>query len=93
MDEDSNIFVISKDQAIEILQEKTKNYFSGNTNKVNSLYITTWLVIASVIGIACLSSAALIILAGPFFLIEYIIRKIFDRRKQINENDYAIDEE
>jgi Flp pilus assembly protein TadB len=92
MDEDSNIFVISKDQAIEILQEKTKNYFSGNTNKVNSLYITTWLVIASVIGIACLSGAALIILAGPFFLVEFIIRKIFNRRKNY-EDDYTIDEE
>jgi len=92
MDEDSNIFVISKDQAIEILQEKTKNYFSGNTNKVNSLYITTWLVIASVIGIACLGGAALIILAGPFFLVEFIIRKIFNRRKNY-EDDYTIDEE
>ena len=92
MDEDSNIFVISKDQAIEILQEKTKNYFSGNTNKVNSLYVTTWLVIASVIGIACLSSAALIILAGPFFLVEFIMRKIFNRRKNYEDN-YTIDEE
>jgi len=92
MDEDSNIFVISKDQAIEILQEKTKNYFSGNTNKVNSLYITTWLVIASVIGIACLSGAALIILAGPFFLVEFIMRKIFNRRKNYEDN-YKIDEE
>jgi len=92
MDEDSNIFVISKDQAIEILQEKTKNYFSGNTNKVNSLYITTWLVIASVIGIACLSGAALIILAGPFFLVEFIMRKIFNRRKNYEDN-YTIDEE
>jgi len=92
MDEDSNIFVISKDQAIEILQEKTKNYFSGNTNKVNSLYITTWLVISSVIGIACLSGAALIILAGPFFLVEFIMRKIFNRRKNYEDN-YTIDEE
>ena len=92
MDEDSNIFVISKDQAIEILQEKTKNYFSGNTSKVNSLYVTTWLVIASVIGIACLSGAALIILAGPFFLVEFIMRKIFNRRKNYEDN-YTIDEE
>jgi hypothetical protein len=89
--DNENIFVVTKEHATELLQDKTK-YF---TNKVsqNGLYLTAWFLICTILGLTCLFTAILLILTGPFFLIEYIIRKIFDRRKQINENDYAIDEE
>jgi len=92
MDEE-NIFVISKEHAIEILSEKTKSYFSGDKVKNNVIYLTAWLLIVAVIGITCLSTAILLIITGPFFLLEYIIRKIFNRGDKVNENNYAIDEE
>lgn len=89
MDND-NIFVVSKEHAMELLQGKTQ-YFTNKVGK-NGLYLTAWFLMCAILGATCLFTAILLILTGPFFLIEYIIRKIFDRRKNY-EDDYTIDEE
>jgi hypothetical protein len=82
-DENDNIFVITKEQAAELL---SKSNF--NKEQVSNVKFSSILLVSIVIFIICLTTPIVLLLLTPIFFIEYIINKIFERKEIIkNENN------
>lgn len=80
---DDSIFVLTKEQATELL---TKNLI----NKENTSLVTfSSTVLASILlFIVCLSFPILLLILTPMFFVEYVIKKIFEKREiSTNENN------
>lgn len=84
MNEDNdNIFVITKEQAVELL---SKSNF--NRQQINSVSFSTLLAVSLIIFLCFLTTFIVLLLLAPIFFIEYIVKKIFEKREETkNENN------
>ena len=68
-DENDNIFVITKEQAAELL---SKSNF--NKEQVNNVKFSSILLVSIVIFFICLITPIVLLLITPIFFVEYIIK-------------------
>lgn len=78
---DDNIFVISKDQAAELLATSITK--SDN----NIVKFSSTLLLCLVLFIICITTPILLLILTPIFFIEYIIKKIFEKRETLNNEN------
>jgi len=78
---DDNIFVISKDQAAELLAT------SITKNDNNIVKFSSTLLLSLVLFIICITTPILLLILTPIFFIEYIIKKIFEKRETLNNEN------
>lgn len=82
-DENDNIFVITKEQAAELL---SKSNF--NNEQVSSVKFSSILLVSIVIFVICLTTPIVLLFLTPIFFVEYVVKKIFERKEEIkNENN------
>jgi len=82
-EENDNIFVITKEQAAELL---SKSNF--NKEQVNNVKFSSILLVSIVIFKICLTTPVILLILTPIFFVEYVIKKIFERKEEIkNENN------
>jgi hypothetical protein len=80
---DDSIFVLTKEQATELL---TKNLINKESNSLISFSST--LLFSLVLFIVCISFPILLLILTPVFFIEYLLKKIFEKREEItNESN------
>jgi len=83
MNEDNeNIFVITKEQAAELL---TKSSF--NKEQISSVSFSSLLTISLLIFIFCLATPVVLLLLAPIFFIEYVVKKIFERKEETKDEN------
>ncbi len=80
--EEDNIFVISKEQAMDLL---SKNNF--NQENMNSVRFSLVLLVSLIIFILALVTPVLLLVLTPVFLIEYLIKKFFEKRENITDEN------
>jgi hypothetical protein len=82
-EENDNIFVITKEQAAELLSKS-----SFNKEQVNNVKFSSILLVSIVIFIICLTTPVILLIQTPVFFIEYLVKKIFERKEEVkNENN------
>ena len=81
---EDNILVVTKEQALEILEEKNINKYFKNNN-IDNLYYTSIFILLAVVGVAFILAAILLVVFLPIFLLEAIYKKISNRKKKNNE--------
>ena len=80
---DDSIFVLTKEQATELL---TKNLINKESNSLVSFSVT--LLFSIILFIVCLSFPIILLSLAPIFFIEYLLKKIFEKREETtNENN------
>lgn len=82
---EDNILVVTKEQAIEILEDTKNKYFNGKA--VNNTLYSVAIVVLLVLGLAFIILAVALILFSPFILLEFLIKKIFTKKEVLNENN------
>lgn len=85
MSEDNeNIFVITKEQAAELLSKSNFN----KEYKINYVTFSSLIAGCLILVLACLVIFSVLFLLSPIFFIEYIVNKIFEKKEEIkNENN------
>jgi hypothetical protein len=81
-EENDNIFVITKEQAAELLSKS-----SFNKEQVNSVKFSSVLLVSIVIFMLCLIIPIILLLLTPVFFVEYIVKKIFERKEEIKHEN------
>jgi hypothetical protein len=79
---DDSIFVLTKEQATELL---TKNLINKENNSLISFSST--LLLSLILFIVCLSFPILLLVLTPIFFVEYLIKKIFEKRETITDEN------
>lgn len=82
-EETDNIFVLTKEQATELLDKS-----NFNNQQVNNVKFSSYLLISMIIFILCLAVPVILILLTPIFFIEYVLNKVFEKKEELkNENN------
>jgi hypothetical protein len=84
-EENDNIYVLTKEQAAELISKK-----SFNSEQVAPVRFSTILLISIVIFILCITLPILLIVLAPVFFIEYVTKKIFERKEVTDEDSHTI---
>jgi len=82
MSSEDNIFVITKEQATELL---TKNLINKETNSL--VKFSSTLFFSIILCIICISFPIILIFLTPIFFIEFLINKIFEKRETLNNEN------
>ena len=82
---DDNIFVLSKEQAVELL---AKNLNTNNIKNNDYISFSITLFLLLIICTLAIIGPIIFLILTPVFFIEYVIKKIFEKRDNVNyEND------
>ena len=79
---EDNIFVLTKEQATELL---TKNLI--NKENTSLISFSSTLLLSLVLFIVGISFPILLLILTPIFFIEYVIKKIFEKRETITDEN------
>jgi hypothetical protein len=79
---EDNIFVLTKEQATELL---TKNLI--NKENTSLISFSSTLLLSLVLFIVSISFPILLLILTPIFFIEYVIKKIFEKRETTTDEN------
>lgn len=81
-EDDSNIIVITKEQAMELI-DKAK----FNQENLSPVKFSTILLLSIVIMVLAIVVPILLIVLAPVFFIEYVIKKFFEKRENMSDEN------